>query len=33
MASSKNTNDPSEQSLAQNHGQLIPPSDPKVELF
>jgi len=33
MASSKNVNDPSEESLAQNHGQLIPPSDPKVELF
>lgn len=32
MATNKTAN-PTEESLAQNHGQLIPPSDPKVELF
>ncbi|MDR6406487.1 MULTISPECIES: hypothetical protein [Chryseobacterium] len=33
MASSRNVNDPAEQSLAQNHGTLIPPDSTKTELF
>ena len=33
MASSKNATDPSEESLAQNHGTLIPPDSTKTELF